>query len=152
MNTAKNILAATDFSELGRGAVDHALELAQILDAKLNVVSVLWTAGSAVPPAHNRELHELREQMSELEAKLKPSGRLAQAVIEVGDPASTILRVATRLGADMIVMGTNNRQGFSRLVVSSTAEHVLRDAHIPVLVLKKAALRAHAAASEPGAR
>jgi nucleotide-binding universal stress UspA family protein len=51
----------------------------------------------------------------------------------------------------MIVMGTNNRQGFSRLVIGSTAEHVLREAHIPVLVLKKVALRTHASGSTPPA-
>ena len=140
MRTAKNILVATDFSVLGRGVVEHAFELAEMLDARLNVVTV-YTPVGAVPPV-NRETNELRAQMAELEAHARPSGRLERALVAFGAPAETIVRVAQELHADLIVMGTNSRHGFNRWMSSSVAFEVMRHATVPVLVIKKAALRA----------
>ncbi len=141
MQIAQNILVATDFSVLASGVVDHAVELAQMLGAQLSVVTV-HTDTSALKDS--AELLELRQRMAELETRLRPSGRLARTLIDYGDPAETILRVAKALHADMIVMGTNDRRGFSRLAMGSTAPDVLRNSPVPVLILKKAALRAQA--------
>lgn len=140
MEIAQHILAATDFSVLGRGVVEHALALAETLGAKLSVVTVYKPVGAN---ADNWETRELRHEMAELEAQLKPSGRLAHALIRNGEVAETILRTASELHADMVVMGTNNRHGFTRLAIGSNAQHVLGLAKIPVLVVKKAALHAH---------
>lgn len=149
MEIAQNILVATDFSVLSQGVVEHALALAEMLGAKLNVVTVHTHAG-AVPP-NNPETRALREEMAALEAQLKPSGRLGHAIIQFGEPAETILRVAKELHADMIMMGTNSRHGFSRWTTGSVAQDVLRKAQIPVLVIKKAALRAQASSGDPAA-
>jgi nucleotide-binding universal stress UspA family protein len=147
MQIPKHILAATDFSVLGRGVVEHALALAEMFDATLHVVTV-YTPVGAVPPV-NRETNELRAQMAELEAYLKPSGRVGRTLIEFGEPAETILRVAKDLHADIIVMGTNSRRGFNRWTSGSIAFEVLRHASLPVLVLKKAAVRAQSTTGAP---
>jgi len=144
MTTAQNILVATDFTVLGQAVVEHAHELALMLDAKLHVVTVYTPVGAM--PLANPETNDLREQLAAVESRFKPSGRVAHAVIRYGEPAEGILRAATEFHADMIVMGTNNRRGFSRLAMGSTAPDVLREARVPVLVLKKSALRAHAGA------
>jgi nucleotide-binding universal stress UspA family protein len=143
MITAKNILVATDFSELGRTAVEQALSLAETLDAQLNVVSVFTQlsapeSASRAGTAEDQAVRALRAAVCELETKLRPSGRLARAVVQFGDPAPTILVAAQELNADLIVLGTHGRRGLSRLVMGSTAEQVLRQASVPVLIVKGA--------------
>lgn len=143
MNIAKNILVATDFSELGRAALDEAARLAEKLDAKLNVVSVFTQpnvveAASMSRSERNQALDELRSKVAELEAQLRSSGRTASALVRLGDPAPTILSVADELDADLIVLGTHSRRGLTRLIMGSTAEAVLREAEVPVLIVKRA--------------
>jgi nucleotide-binding universal stress UspA family protein len=50
--------------------------------------------------------------------------------------ASAILRYAKRVRADLIVLGTHGRRGISRLVMGSDAEGVLREAGVPVLLVR----------------
>ncbi len=53
-----------------------------------------------------------------------------------GKPAKEILALAEELGADLILIGTHGRTGLPRLVMGSTAEHVVREAGCPVLVVR----------------
>ncbi|HEX8874266.1 MAG TPA: universal stress protein [Nitrosospira sp.] len=50
--------------------------------------------------------------------------------------ASVILEEARRWPADLIVIGTHGRSGFSRVLFGSVAEGVVRMAHIPVLLVR----------------
>ena len=47
-----------------------------------------------------------------------------------------IVRTATRLAIDLIVMGTHGRGGLKHLILGSVAEHVIREAPCPVLILR----------------
>jgi nucleotide-binding universal stress UspA family protein len=53
-----------------------------------------------------------------------------------GDVAHAIVRQATRLGADLIVLGTHGRRGLRRVLMGSDAESVLRQARTPVLLVR----------------
>jgi nucleotide-binding universal stress UspA family protein len=55
--------------------------------------------------------------------------------IELGDIATTIIRVAEELPADVIVMGSHGRTGLKRIVLGSVSEHVVRHSPCPVLVV-----------------
>ena len=50
--------------------------------------------------------------------------------------ASVIVDEARRWPADLIVIGTHGRSGFSRVLFGSVAEGVVRTAHIPVLLIR----------------
>lgn len=53
-----------------------------------------------------------------------------------GDPATQIVQFAEDEGVDLIVMGTHGRTGLKHLLMGSVAEHVLRHARCPVLVVR----------------
>jgi nucleotide-binding universal stress UspA family protein len=53
--------------------------------------------------------------------------------------ADTIVAEARKLRAELIVMGTHGRRGWRRLVMGSDAEGVLREARVPVLLVRGAA-------------
>ncbi|BAZ39622.1 UspA domain-containing protein [Calothrix sp. NIES-4101] len=55
----------------------------------------------------------------------------------IGDPSSEIIDYAKEIHADLIVIPSEGRTGFSRFLIGSVAERVVRFAHCPVLVLKK---------------
>jgi nucleotide-binding universal stress UspA family protein len=59
-----------------------------------------------------------------------------QVVGEVGDPALAILQAARHHLADVIVIGSHDRSWVSRLFVPSVTGSVVRDAEIPVLIVR----------------
>jgi hypothetical protein len=59
-----------------------------------------------------------------------------ECVICDGNAVEEILGAARASHCDMIVMPTHGRSGFSRLIVGSVAEGVLRGAPCPVLTIK----------------
>ena len=52
--------------------------------------------------------------------------------------ADVIVRYAKRVHPDLIVLGTHGRRGVSRLLMGSDAEAVLREATVPVLLVRSA--------------
>lgn len=58
-----------------------------------------------------------------------------QTVVENGECAETILRTATELNADIIIVGTNSRHGLKKMLLGSTAENVLRNSLKPVFAI-----------------
>lgn len=85
------------------------------------------------------------ERTAELEIRkqLEKAGfGRAQVHITLGEPASEIREAAEEYGTDLIVMPSHGRSGLERWFLGSVAEHVLRDAPCPVLVLPLAQLEA----------
>lgn len=62
-------------------------------------------------------------------------GAASVSVVE-DEPAAGIVAEAARIGADAIVVGSHGRRGLRRLFLGSIAEHVVRLAPIPVLVVR----------------
>jgi nucleotide-binding universal stress UspA family protein len=58
-----------------------------------------------------------------------------ETVIETGDPSDAILKVAERVNADMIVMGSHSRRGLEKILMGSVAEKVLRHTEKPMFVI-----------------
>jgi len=56
--------------------------------------------------------------------------------VAVGPPADTIVRVAQKRDADLIVMGTHKRTGLQHVLLGSIAEKVIPLAPCPVLTVR----------------
>lgn len=93
-------------------------------------------------------VHEVAENTRRLGARLlqECESKAAQAGIAVGTslietpggPAGeAIVNIADDIGADLIVCGTHGRRGLRRLVMGSDAEHIVRRASVPVLLVRK---------------
>ncbi|MEZ4270040.1 MAG: universal stress protein [Myxococcota bacterium] len=148
MKPIKSILCPVDFSSCSEAALDYAIYLAQILDAKLKVLHVYWTvpsyAGidpSAVFVSGDESLPAYTERMAErdLAAMLKhrdtPSRQPILRELQAGEPTDVILEVARNDHTDLIVIGTHGRGGLSRMLMGSVAEKIVRSAVCPVLTL-----------------
>ena len=135
----RRILNPVDFEENSIRAVEVAAEFARQNDG---TVVLLYVVPTFVQPAelptyvqaYKAEENVAREKLEQIAWKYL-RGVEYELVTDVGSPAAAILRVATTLSADVIVMATHGRTGFSRAFFGSIAEDVLREAPCPVLTV-----------------
>jgi nucleotide-binding universal stress UspA family protein len=141
----RHILAPTDFSEYSKQAVVSALELARKFGAKLTILHVVelppYPVEGYVPPAVNATfLDDLERQATQDLAQLVPEAESGNVevvrLVAVGSPYRKIIDTAEAEQVDLIVMATAGRSGFSRLIMGSIAERVVRAATCPVLTIR----------------
>jgi len=68
--------------------------------------------------------------------KSQMAGVNIETVVLDGKPAAEIVRYAKEQNIDLIVIGTQGKQGIERFLLGSVAETVIRSAHCRVLVVK----------------
>jgi len=138
----KTILFATDFSPASSVAFTVASALARDYKARIIALHVVEPVrvgfseyASYVGPDEDRS-----DAMAKLQAIQAPSPMVTiEHRLRDGDPATVIAESAADMGADLIVMGTHGRTGFSRFIMGSVAEEVLRKASCPVLTVRDVA-------------
>ena len=88
-------------------------------------------------------LNVLRENggrlLEEAKGTAKAAGVEADTVLYdrlSGEVHELVIREAAEWPADLIVLGTHGRRGVGRAVLGSSAEHILRHATVPVLLVR----------------
>lgn len=142
----RRVLAPVDFSDPSRRALNYAVDFARKFGSHLTV----FHASLAIPPprrlaafARKLELGSLQQAQRDLAKLVKagvPDRRPGNTEIVSGIPRNEILRAAERTKADLIVMATQGRRGLERWFMGSTAEHTVRYAPCPVLVVRQSGL------------
>jgi nucleotide-binding universal stress UspA family protein len=135
----KTILFATDFSPASSAAFNVAAALARDYRARLIALHVVEPVhmGFAEFATYVGPDEDKDEAMKLLTAIRAPSAAVAiEHRLLDGDPATVICETAAETGADLVIMGTMGRSGFTRLVMGSVAEEVLRRAPCPVLTVR----------------
>jgi len=137
----KKILFPTDYSPASTAALRYAVLLAKQSQARLSVVYVeppsVPPAGPISPAESPEAQHEaaLLKQLESL-AGGEPPARYEVRTLR-GDPAAEIARLAEAENFDLIVMATEGRSGWRRVLMGSVAEAIMRSAPCPVLTLKE---------------
>ncbi|MEJ5020483.1 universal stress protein [Ochrobactrum vermis] len=147
----KNILIATDGSELAEKGVDQGVALAKETGARVTFVSVtellpsygiVVAAEWASSPAAFQEYREAitkaaTEILTKAKAKATEIGVSVEAVhVENQSPAQGIVEAANAKNADLIVIASHGRRGVNKLLLGSQAAEVLSLSTVPVLVVK----------------
>ncbi|HXD75499.1 MAG TPA: universal stress protein [Vicinamibacterales bacterium] len=140
-----SVLVAVDFSEASKNAIVYGRNLARAFDAELHVLHVadvistsaaqFYPEGPGDPEAKAMEL-ATTQLRSLLAAEHAADARVAVRVAP--DPADAIVQYGRETHAGLIVLGTHGRTGVSRFFMGSVAEHVVRRADAPVLVVRPA--------------
>jgi nucleotide-binding universal stress UspA family protein len=147
MIEVRRILCPVDFSDYSRRALDHAIAIARWYESTVTALHVFSPALVApygpgpvvfepivLIPADRDQL--LADTKAFIEAEAAP-GVAIEAVVREGNTAAEILDQATKMSADLLVIGTHGRSGFERLVLGSVTEKVLRKARCPVLTVPR---------------
>jgi nucleotide-binding universal stress UspA family protein/predicted transcriptional regulator len=134
----RNILCPVDFDENSLDAVDTSANLARQNDATvyvLHVVPILYVGTPAYVDLYKGQEEIARGKLQEI-AHSRLAGLKYELLTDIGDPAGVILKTEKMTGADLVVMATHGRRGFSRLFIGSVTELVLRETKCPVLTVR----------------
>lgn len=139
----RHILVPFDFSEGAKLALEHAIGFARQFDARITLLHIVHLPyfGSGFGPGDAASItarleSDASQQLDALAAEVKRQGVPAEALVRIGHPASDAVDVAQREGVALIVMGTHGRTGLKHVLLGSVAEHVVRHAPCPVLVIR----------------
>lgn len=137
------IAVGTDGSGTATEAVRVAADLARRYGAKLVLVSASQGSGGGAPVDRSGADVELQwavstsaqvqEILARSEEDLRREGIDCGTLVDEGDPADVLVRLATECGADLLVIGN---KGMHRRVLGSVPNTVTHNAPCSVLVVK----------------
>ncbi|MCG3166373.1 MAG: hypothetical protein POELPBGB_02151 [Bacteroidia bacterium] len=146
--TIKQILTPVDFSETSQEALDHAIFMAKIFNAKLFFVHVvepssyqfqlseMVTLNDKIKKLAYEKLDELATAVHVEHGIFKP-----EILIETGNISTQIVEAADKIKASIVVMGTHGVSGFAEFFIGSNAYKVVTQCSCPVLTVQKHATR-----------
>ncbi len=154
----RTILLTNDGSEIARAATPHALHLASMApEATIVCVTVIDTvaqllaqatpsgwgydggriAVESAEAAVAAERAEAESALAALKAEFESKGvRSVRTAILEGHAGTAIVDAAAAEQADVVVMATHGRGGIGRALLGSVADHVVRHAPCPVLLVR----------------
>lgn len=140
----RNILVPIDFSECSKKALRYAIPFAKEHRATLTLLYVVtpsYAMGEASSIEYGQLMAEMRASGDRQLAALavdEVRGRVrTDTLIRVGSASSEILSVAKGLAVDMVIISTHGYTGLKHTIMGSVAEHVVRKAPCPVLVVRE---------------
>jgi len=143
------VLIPLDGSELAERALDPALAIVRARNAELLLLSVPSYHHVVAPAAAGYGLtamdqivdlgqDDANDYLDALCREARCGDCRIQTMVVQGDVAGCIVDTAAAEGVDLIVMTTHGYSGFTRWMLGSIAERVLRGASCPVLVVRQA--------------
>lgn len=137
----KNILFATDFSEVSEAALPYVTALSLRYGSTVHVVHILpatLVRPSPVDPALFGSIYEqahsgAQEKIQRLSDRLK--GFPHQTSIRHGKVCDALSEIIREQKIDLLVAGTHGRTGLGKLVMGSVAEEIFRQSACPVLTV-----------------
>jgi nucleotide-binding universal stress UspA family protein len=116
----------------GEAALDAAIAEARLRDQPLHVIN------SSRGDAYIDDRFASKEALDGVRARLKESGIVYEVEQEVRgrDAAEEVVDAASRLKANLLVIGMRRRTPTGKLITGSSAQRILLDAPCPVLAVK----------------
>jgi nucleotide-binding universal stress UspA family protein len=143
-SAALNILVGVDLSDSTDKVVSYAEKTANALCSKLWILHVAepepdfvgYEAGpQSVRDFISKKFHKEHRQIQGIAEKLRKGGVETTAVLVQGSTDETIVNEASKLAADMIVLGSHGRGSIHDLFVGSVSKGVLKKSGCPVLIV-----------------
>lgn len=138
----KNILFATDFSEVSEAALPYATALSLRYGSTVHLAHVLpevtFLRPGAPDPAVMGSIYEdahsnAQEKMQKLADRLR--GFPHHTYLRHGKPYEVLAEIIEDQEVDLLVAGSHGRTGLGKLVMGSVAEQILRQVKCPVLTV-----------------
>ncbi len=139
-----NIVAAIDFSNISPMVIDKAAEIARCFACKLWLIHIAAPDpdfvgyGTGPPSKRDWRAKTLREEHRYIQDKaleLEQSGIDVTPLLVQGATVETILKEASKLNAEMIVIGSHGHGALYKTLVGSVSEGIIRKAFCPVLIV-----------------
>jgi universal stress protein A len=139
-----HFVAPTDFSPNSEKAVDYAVQLARRLGAKVTLLHVVPEPSALDYSMEGISRQEIEGWEAEAEKRLAQELVRAQAEyanvesmwVTALHPRDQIVRAATDLSADLLVISTHGYTGWKHFLFGSDAEKIVEQAPCPVVVVR----------------
>lgn len=142
----KRIVCPTDFSEPSLEGLRNGIKMAESFDAELLVVHVIeppsWSEIAYAQPVYTPVdwaaslKEESDKKLSALQTEMIPKKVRSRLLTLEGNPAESIVKLASEESANLIVIATHGYSGFHRFVFGSVTDRVARTAPCPVLTIR----------------
>jgi nucleotide-binding universal stress UspA family protein len=135
------ILIATDGSEKNRAALEEGIKIGRRCGATLYAVYVIDTGtfstmSGDIPLGDTYRVFQAEAEQAFARVRTLAGDVKVETAILEGRPAPEIVKFAAKKKIDLIVIGTQGKQGLERLLLGSVAEEIIRSASCKVLVVK----------------
>lgn len=148
MSVYSRILIAVDDTDISKLAMKEAIKLAKDQKATLIIIYIadeFIPTGEGVPVDFKQHENAVRKKGRTILNKMISPVRRTKIpyeshLVEITESneriPEKIIKEAKNRNADLIVLGTHGREGLSRLLLGSVAEEVVRNAPVPVHLVK----------------
>jgi nucleotide-binding universal stress UspA family protein len=139
----KNLLVPTDFSDCAQNASYLAMQLAIRSGARIHFLHIMPAIdGPHVPMASkptviNPKKGWAQNELNKLVMEAMRMGIDAKPILAFDKAGERIENYISPLMIDLIVMGSHGATGIREFVIGSNTQRVVRNATVPVLVIKK---------------
>ncbi|PWI33622.1 universal stress protein [Vibrio albus] len=140
----KQILVPVDLNEKGFSdkAVEQAVWHARHANAEIHLLKVLpgihmsMVATYFPKDAAHQMKEDVKHQLDKFAEAHIPDDVVYKTHVAEGKPSSMILKYASQLGADLIVMPSHKRSKVDKVLLGSVANKVVQKSPVNVLVVK----------------
>lgn len=142
----QRILVPIDGSTTSECALDEAIKFVQQQNAQIKLLHVLediWYFDNENCLSYSELVDSMKRNgekiLKQAQNRLQQVGITAEIkLLEARGErvANVIVTEAKNNLANLIIIGTHGRSGFSRMLLGSVAENVVRAAHIPILLIR----------------
>ncbi|PWY54360.1 universal stress protein [Legionella qingyii] len=145
----KNIMLALDGSKISDSLIGEVIKLTNGQNANVRIIHVIdenfviyggpsfdYLSFIAACKEDGEKLLNNAAQKIASQSSIKPETSILELKPLQGRIAEVIVEAAKEWPADLLVIGTHGRRGFSRLFLGSVAENVVRIATTPVLLVR----------------
>ncbi len=128
----KKILVPTDFTKVGDAALEHAMTVGKALRAEVNVLHVI---------SNKKDISEANLKLDTLAARMKKEYSTdIKTIARIGSIFDDIDKVATEIGASLIIMGTHGMKGM-QFITGSKALKIVTESTIPFIIVQERGIR-----------
>lgn len=142
----KKIMLAIDGSKTATAAIEEVIKLVKNQDIQLRIVHVVdesliysgfdYALLLNILKQEGQDILNKATQLIESQTAIKVEASLLELKPSQGRIAEVIVDAAKKWPADLLIIGTHGRKGFSRFFLGSVAEQVTRIANTPVLLIR----------------
>ncbi|HEV2579008.1 MAG TPA: universal stress protein [Acidobacteriaceae bacterium] len=132
----KKIMFATDFSPVAMRAAQYVRALAQKFSSAVILVHVYSSFDEEISDSIAAEQQRCRNLLTAQQHEFEVAGITTSiSLTSECPPPDALLLKERQLAPDLIVAGTESKSPVSRFFLGSTAEHLIRNASVPVLTV-----------------
>jgi nucleotide-binding universal stress UspA family protein len=150
MNT---VLIAIDYNPTSQKIAEVGYALAKAMKAEVSLLHVISNQTTYAPtvfdpimgyagfvdidvlhPEYNENQKNAAQEFLE-KAKEHLGDTKIETIVEEGDFSEVILKTATKINADIIVIGSHSKKWLETILLGSTTSQVLNHSNIPLLIV-----------------